>query len=73
MCLQSKCLEEVVLWLVSPEASVMYPSLSLAAAVALTAPVQTADVERLFSALKLVNSNNMMCNQLYSICHIPKR
>ena len=69
MCLQSKCLEEVVLWLVSPEASVMYPSLSLAAAVAL----QTADVERLFSALKLVNRNNMIHNQLHSICHIPKR
>ena len=73
MCLQSKSLDEVLLWLVSPEASVMYPSLSLAGAVALTAPVQTADVERLFSALKLVNRNNIIiwieitCNQLYSI------
>ena len=64
MRLQSKSLEEVLLWLVSPEASDIYPSLSLAAAVALTAPVQTADVERLFSALKLVNRNNLMCNQL---------
>ncbi|CAL8238202.1 unnamed protein product, partial [Merluccius merluccius] len=52
--LKTKSLEEVLLWLVSAESAELYPTLSLAAAIALTAPVQTADVERLFSALKIV-------------------
>lgn len=43
-------------WLISPDAMELFPQLSLAAAIALTAPVQTADVERLFSALKLVRN-----------------
>ena len=54
--LQSKTLEEVLKWLISPNAMELFPHLSLAAAIALTAPVQTADVERLFSALKLVRN-----------------
>ncbi|CAJ1048595.1 uncharacterized protein LOC111859658 [Xyrichtys novacula] len=54
--LKTKSLEEVLLWLVSAESAELYPTLSLAAAIALTAPVQTADVERLFSALKIVKT-----------------
>ncbi len=42
----------------------IYPSLSWAA---LTVPVQTTDVERLFSALKLVNKDNMMCDLPYIV------
>ncbi|MBN3287186.1 APC10 protein, partial [Polyodon spathula] len=51
--IRSKGLEEILLWLVAPDIQDIFPALSLAAAIALTAPVQTADVERLFSALKL--------------------
>ncbi|XP_072563772.1 zinc finger protein 862-like isoform X2 [Paramormyrops kingsleyae] len=60
--LKTKSLEEVLLWLVSAESTELYPTLSLAAAIALTAPVQTADVERLFSALKIVKTP--LCNRL---------
>lgn len=48
---KTKSLEEVALWLESCEA---YPALVLTAAIALTALFQTADKERLFSALKIV-------------------
>ncbi|XP_030281638.1 uncharacterized protein LOC115586617 [Sparus aurata] len=54
--LKSKTLEEVLKWLISPNAMELFPHLSLAAAIALAAPVQNADVERLFSALKLVKT-----------------
>lgn len=50
-----------MLWLISAPAKELYPQLSLAAGIALTAPVQTADVERLFSALKLVSKYEKGC------------
>ncbi|CAM4571401.1 unnamed protein product [Leuciscus chuanchicus] len=43
--LKMKSLEETFLWLVSEDVRDIYPSLSLAAAIALTAPVQTVDVK----------------------------
>lgn len=56
----------------SEESSELYPSLSLAAAIALTAPVQTADVERLFSALKIVNMIENTVANMKSIISIKK-
>lgn len=44
----------MLLWHVSPESAELCPTLSLAAAIALTDPVQTADGRWLFSALKIV-------------------
>lgn len=49
--------EEVFLWLISTESSPLYPALSIAAAKARTAAVQTADVERPCAALTIVRYN----------------
>lgn len=45
-----------MLWLVTPHFQELYPQLTQATAVALTAPVQIVNVERLFSAHKLVSN-----------------
>lgn len=63
--LQSKTHGETMLWLVSRSSRELYSQLSLAEAIAFTAPVQTADVERLFSVLKLVRKKDAFIEHIW--------
>lgn len=50
--------EKALLWLVSTESSPLHPALSTAAAKSITAPVQTAHVERPCVELTIVRYNS---------------
>ncbi len=50
--LQSRTLEESLLWQVTSASQELYPQLSLVAAVTLTSPDQTVEIERLSPQLE---------------------
>ena len=52
---QGKSLEDVLQLQQEPDIKTLYPQLSMAAAIALTVPMSTAEVERLFSTMKRVS------------------
>ncbi|XP_059215947.1 uncharacterized protein LOC131993898 [Centropristis striata] len=69
--LKSKTLEEAMKWLISPDGLELFPQLSLAAAIALTAPVQTADVEALLSPQDSENTSAKQADRLPFRCVLP--